>query len=1348
MVSSQNTVILQGQVVLPASAAQQRFWVSDQIKKGDPALNVAVRFSLSGQLNFAALRQAMNAIVARHEILRSNFRMVNGEVSQVVEDNLALDLPLFDLSAFRGEDQNAEAIRLADEFAREPFSLDQGPLLRTALLKLGATEHVLLLTLHHIICDGWSIGVFTDELGSLYAANSEGSQPCLPALPIQYADYTLWQKENASTQQTSERYWTDQLAGAKPCELSTDFARQTDLTSAGQIASRLLPRQLTDRLLSLSQKLGATLFMTTLAGFSALLSRHLGLEEVAVSTQVAGREQVEVESLIGPFVNTAILRVSTMGDPRFTEILDRTKQVVEQALTHCSVPFDRVVELLRIRREPGRTPIADISFLHQRDFVHPWEYAGLELKAIPSRSPGVIYDLNVFMVERADGWRLSCEYDTSLFREQTVQNLLAQFETLLASVAHNPEQRLSRLPLLSSEQEHQLLVEWNQTGAEYPRQSRIHDLLTGAAVAQPKSVAAVCSQSAIDYASLDSRCNQLARYLSARGAAPGSVIGICLHRSLDMLAAVLATLKTGAAYLPLDPALPTERLQFLMQDSGVSYVVTQSHLAETLGGNIDSFFLDAEDQAISRESSLYFDGGATAEDTAYVLYTSGSTGKPKGVEVPHRAVVNLLYSFRDILRAGPDDVLLATTTLSFDIAALELFAPLLTGSKLVIADDNETNDPTRLRDLFYRSGATIFQATPVRFRMLIEAGWRNTPKLTMLCGGEKMTRELADQLLARGGVLWNVYGPTETTVWSTAARIEADAQPITVGRPLSNTTLYILDSHLNPVPMGAAGELFIGGDGVARGYRNRKDLTAERFLENPFGSGRIYKTGDRARYLADGRVELLGRNDDQVKIRGFRIELGEVEAVLQRCPYVSAGAVTVCEDGAGEPTLAAHFVLRSTKATATDVREFLASVLPAYMVPTFFTPMTALPTTASGKVDRKQLLTPMIVAPLVITEPVADQTALEIEVPADELEAALIGVWTCVLGCQTVRPSDDFFELGGHSVMAARMFSKLEKLVGHAMPLATLFKAPTVRQLAAVIRENAWAKSWSTLVPIRENGNSRPLFLIHPIGGNVLNFSGFCSHFDADQPVYGLQARGLDKHDLPHTDIEAMAEEYVDNIRKVQPKGPYQIGGFSAGGVVAFEMARQLEKIGESVSVLALLDSKIDTPASAKHEGNRGSWTRTVFFNVRYAMRSSLKEFVVRKVKNLKMRAAVRTALLLERIGAANHASFLDAEEAFLLALRRYVPKPYGGRGILFRAKDELVRYPDPNLGWDQVVMGGIEVREVSGDHDTLMQEPHIGELATVLQVCLQQAERAGSVVKRAPQVSGSTWRNAAPANA
>ena len=943
-----------------------------------------------------------------------------------------------------------------------------------------------------------------------------------------------------------------------------------------------------------------------------------------------------------------------------------------------------------------------------------------------------------------------CHYDARLYRASTIEALLEHLDLLLQDIARHPDRKLSEFKFLSASQEQRLLVEWNHTGAEYPREQCIHELLELQAARTPDAIAAQFQGQTLTYAELEARANRLAHGLAGRGAGHGALVGISLDRSLEMLTAVLAVLKTGAGFLPLDPAFPKARLEFMAKDAAIRILITSKTLTGHIATDAVEVIVEESQSNVSPLAARPAGGAGGSESTAYVLYTSGSTGEPKGVEVTHRSVMNLLYGIQKHVELQAGESLLAVTTLSFDIAMLELFLPLLAGGRVVIASRTQAADPQALRALLQQAKPALMQATPITWRLLVESGWTGSPGLKMLIGGERVTRDIADALLERGSALWNVYGPTETSIWSTICRMERDGQPVSIGRPIANTTLYVLDENRNPAPAGVCGELYIGGDGVARGYLNRPTLTAERFVENPFGQGRLYRTGDVVRYLPDGRLEILGRNDAQVKVRGFRIELGDVESALLACPAVGAAAVIVREGEDGESALAAYFVPATGARAGVDVaaiRSALAGRLPDYMVPVALVEMVALPRTPNGKVDRVALANGSG-GPLPYgrgSEAARGMTEESSETGGawrgiagggwgsggvrngQSLETILIGIWESTLGVRPILPSDNFFDLGGHSILAARIFARMEKALGQSMPLATLFQAPTIEKLAAVIRKSEWKPLWSPLVPIRPAGRKTPLFFVHPIGGNVVNFSGFCSHFEADQPIYALQARGLNGEEAPHTSVEEMAADYIQSIRGVQPEGPYFIGGFSAGGIAALEMARQLQAAGQPVGMLALLDTEIVTtsPTQAAGAARPGDWWRMARINLRYASRMKLLEYVGKKSFNLRMRLKLFAWSARERLGLSIDPAALNAEEGFLLACKRYVPQPYAGNATLFRAGDGA-EYLDPKLGWNGIILGHLDIQEVSGDHDTILQEPHIKMLAGLLEQCLEKAAEAG----------------------
>lgn len=836
----------------------------------------------------------------------------------------------------------------------------------------------------------------------------------------------------------------------------------------------------------------------------------------------------------------------------------------------------------------------------------------------------------------------------------------------------------------------------------YPRDTTVVRLFEAQALDAPARCAAVCDGQTKTYSELDADANRLAHHLLARGARGGDYIGICLDRSLEILTAMLAVMKMGGVYVPLDPRFPLDRLEYMAADAAVVGIITHRATEGAFDMRGKGIHLDREQNEIERASAERFPSEPAPEDGVYVLYTSGSTGKPKGVRIRHGGLVNLLWAMRAEPGITENDILLAITTLSFDIAELELLLPLISGARVHIATYEESHDPKKLARLIESSGSTILQATPGQWQMLLDTGWKGKPDFKMLCGGEPLRTALAEGLVPRGE-LWNVYGPTETTIWSSACRITNAKDPITVGCPIANTWFYVLDENRQPVAPGDRGELYIGGDGVADGYLNRPELTAERFLPDPFcgeEGARMYRTGDLAAMHADGTTEVFGRTDGQIKLRGFRIELGEIESTIAQCPLVRENAVAVRNEPSGEPALVACFVA-GTAGLAPDIRRFLETRLPAYMIPAHLIQLEEMPRLPNGKINRAGL--PQLTqADVIHVEPA--QTAKG----ADELETKLLAIWRSVLGRPTVGRETDFFDAGGSSILAARLFARIEKQLGKDLPLATLLSAPTVAKLAAVIRDDGWTAPWATLVPISTAGSRPPLFLVHPIGGNVIQFRSIARCFGDDQPVYGLQARGLDGTEPVTTSLEEMAADYIRAIRTVQSSGPYHLGGFSAGGVAAFEMAQQLRAAGEEVAPLIFLDTQIGSPddigAASQEFSAAERWRRLVLLNLRGAWKTNWKTFAELKIRNLRMSFHIWAH--------GKGMGRLNTWEAFILALRRYEPMPYQGDAVLFRAKTELVDYPDPTFGWGPLIQGRFRIVDTEGDHDNLLSEAYVSSLS------------------------------------
>jgi amino acid adenylation domain-containing protein len=1035
------------------SFAQQRLWFLDQLAPGSTAHNLFVAVQLTGHLNVMALERSFNEIIGRHEVLRTVLSAVDGEPLQVILPSMTIQMPVIDLREILVDtEREAEAHHLATLEAQRPFDLARGPLLRATLLRLAEDEYRLLLTIHHVVFDGWSKGILAQELSALYEALSSGRPASLPSLPMQYADFAQWQRQWLQGEVLAAQlaYWKQKLADAPTLQLPTDRPRPAVQSSRGARQWFVLPNTLSRALRALSRQERVTLFMTLLAAFQTLLSRYTGQTDIVIGSPITGRNRRELEDLIGCFLNMLVLRTDLSGNPTFRELLARVREVCLEAYAHQDVPFEKLVEELHLERNLSRNPLFQVTFLlqHSPRFAPVW--AGLTATDLDVDAEIARFDLNVVMVEEEGGLRGYVDYNTDLLDAATIIRLLSHFQTLLEGIVAHPDARIGNVPLLTEAERYQLLVERNDTRTDSPKDRCIHALFEAQVERSPDAVAVVFEDNQLTYRELNRRANQLAHYLRRLGVGPEILVGLCVERSLEMVVGLLGVLKAGGAYVPLDPAYPKERLAFMLQDAQVPVVLTQQRLAEGFGADGTTVVcLDGDWEAIAHASQDAPIGGATAANLAYVIYTSGSTGQPKGVQIMHGSVLNCLLAMRQRPGLTAQDVLCAVTTVSFDIAALELFLPLTVGALLVVVSHEVAADGAQLSKRLADSGATAMQATPAGWVLLLEAGWRGSRRLKILCGGEALPRELAGQLRARGASLWNLYGPTETTIWSAAGEVvpsEDGAAPI--GPPLANAQLYLLDGHCQAVPMGVPGELYIGGVGLARGYLNRPELTAERFVPNAFSreaGARLYKTGDLARYLPDGNIGFLGRLDHQVKLRGFRIELGEIEAVLRQNPVVRDAVVVAREDDREDTHLVAYVVAKSEPIpTASELRRFLTSKLPEYMIPSAVVFLDTLPLMPNGKVNRRALPAPVQARTDLGTPFVG---------PRGPVEERLAEIWAEVLKLERVGVGDNFFDLGGHSLSATRVISRVRKAFQIEVPLRALFENPTVAGLAVPIEQ-------------------------------------------------------------------------------------------------------------------------------------------------------------------------------------------------------------------------------------------------------------------------------------------------------
>jgi amino acid adenylation domain-containing protein len=1063
------------------SHGQRALWFLHQLGISSAAYTIARAVRIRAELNTRALQRAFQHLVERHPALRTTFTTRQGEPVQQVQAQGDVWFQVEDAS-------NWSDARFQEHFimeAQRPFDLERDPLVRCCLFTCSEREHVLLLVVHHLVADLWSLVVMLRDLEMLYSAEKRGCPAPLAPLQLHYTDYVRWQADMHAGPE-GERlwaFWQRQLAGELPVlNMPIDRPRPPVVTYCGATHSFRLSDRLTGQIKALAQAAGTTLYTTLLAAFQVLLYHYTGQEEILVGTPTAGRDRAGLVDLVGYFVNPLVLRADLAGNPPFNAFLEQTRQTVLAAFAHQDYPFALLVERLQPKRDPSRSPLFQIMFSLQRAHLLAdanlsafilseasarMTLGELEIEVFPFEQRVAQFDLTLTMAEVAGGLTGAFQYNTDLFDATTIARMAGHLQTLLAGIAANPACPVAHLPLITDAERRQLLNEWNTTSATYPGYRCLHQLFEAQVARTPNAIAVVWDDQQLSYAALNRRANQLAHYLRALGVGPEMCVGVCVERSPEMLVGVLGILKAGGAYLPLDPTYPPQRLASLLADAGAPILTTQRRLAGELRPYVGrEVCLDSDWELIAQECAENPDGGATPEHLAYVIYTSGSTGIPNGVQVSHRALVNFLLAMCQRPGLSDQDVLLSVTTLAFDIAALELFLPLTTGARLVLASRDVAQDGRRLAAALNAAGTTIMQATPATWRLLMEASWPGAPGLTILCGGETLPRELANQLGKRCAALWNMYGPTETTIWSIMARIEVADGPVPIGRPIANTQIYLLDRQLRPVPVGVPGEVYIGGAGLARGYLNRPDLTAERFIPNPFSAEagtRLYKTGDLARFRPDGAIEYLGRIDHQIKLRGFRIEIGEIEALLAQHPAVRQSVVVAREDIPGEKRLVAYVVPSPLSVVSrqlsesgdgwrdkgqwamdngqrsSELRSFLKAQLPEYMIPAAIVFLADMPLTASGKVDRRALPAPLGLAGELETAFVP---------PTSEAERILAAIWREVLKVDEIGVHENFFDLGGHSLLLAQVQGRLHDAWNRDIRILDLFRYPTIHSLA------------------------------------------------------------------------------------------------------------------------------------------------------------------------------------------------------------------------------------------------------------------------------------------------------------
>jgi len=1366
---------------LPLSFAQERLWFLDQLEPGSTLYNIPLALGIRGDLRPAALASCLAEMVRRHEALRTHFEVVDDEPVQVIAPPLAPELPRVDLSALSAAAGSLEAERLAAREGTRSFDLARGPLFRAVLLRLQPTEWVLLVTMHHIISDAWSLDVLMREFTSLYRAFARGEPSPLPPLPVQYADFARWQRswlQGAELERQLD-YWRRQLAGAPAAlELATDRPRPAVLSSYGRALVQRLPRELSHDIVDLSRHRQTTVFMTLLAAFKTLLWRYSGQRDIVVGSPIAGRNRSELEGLIGLFINILPMRTDFSGDPSFRELLDQVRTVALGAYGHQDLPFEKLVEELKPERDRSHAPLCQVLFTLDSDSRNELSVDRLELSELRIEANSVKFDLTLRADEKAT--TLTLIYSTDLFNATSARRLLRHLGILLAGAAAAPRRRISVLPLLSAPERAQLLAERNDTERAGKRRGRcLHELFESWVARQPETVAVVFEESGLpgsglpgsgpsgsdlpeqrlSYGELSRRANRLAHELRRHGVRPEVPVGIFMERSMEMVVAIWGVLKAGAPYAPLARNTPAERVASIVRAAGIPILLSQPDLARelSLGTGCEVLCLDDKREVAAGRSPQNPAGGARVENPAYVIHTSGSTGAPKGVVVEHRQILhyidNLEWQVR--LAAGWSYALVQPAAVDSSISTL--FPPLITGGTLHVISEERAIDPQDLGDYMSRHSVDLLKIAPSHLATLQAAGVgpKIYPRRCLVFGGESSHVDWAKELAAdTGGIaLFGHYGPTETTVGSSMYRViegRLHSSPLVpLGPPFGNSRYYLLSAHLEPQPLGVVSEIYTAGAGVTRGYLNRPALTAECYLPDPFSKEpgeRMYRSGDLARYLPDGELEFLGRSDHQVKIRGFRIELGEIEAALKRHPLVSGAAVVVQKDARSADHLAAFVVSANEQCDPDELRRFLQNQLPDYMVPGSFTILEDLPRLAHGKLDRKALS----------AFGASDSGPVDRFVaPADDLEWRLTRIWEELFDKRPIGIQENFFALGGHSLLAVRLMAKIRSHFAEHLALASLFDSPTIEQLAKLLRRGNASRARGALVPIRPDGKKRPFFCVHSVGGNVFCYVDLAHRLGTEQPFYGLQSPIPGAPEEPLAGFEEMAAFYLGEIRKIQPEGPYQLGGWSLGGVLAFEMAQQLVAEGKQINLLVLIDTAVPNEASRARPLDEASLLAAFAGDLAglagrsrrpdspspeeaQLLVSDLSAESAGSLGDDKLRSVFKQAQ-----SAGWLSTDLDFTEAFELyrifrrntrALRSYEPQSSSAPITMFQAAELPADLPAGySRDWSVLATGAVEVETIPGNHYTILHRPWIETLADRLRDAFARAEARADKWQKTP---------------
>lgn len=1317
--------------VFPASSIQKHLWEIAGIYNNSAIFNNIYAYQIEGRFNYEAFLRAFNKVIENNESLRTVFENSEGMLVQIIKMECAVNIPVMDCTGMNSIEKEKYMQELTEKLVNEPFDLKNGPLIRSCVVRFDEELSIVIIVIHSLIEDNASRLIFNKELSSYYNDFIKGyTYDYLPS-KLQFADLIMF---NLSADQNRENnnkvlQWAKNLnTDSVLLNLSTDYKRPARQSLNAGITNIMFPGDMTNKIKAFAKTGHKSVPVILLSVFNVLLHKYTGIGNITVGIPFSNRISPGTENIIGSIGDILPVTAEINDNYSFNNLLDIVHRSVAEGKQNQGISFYDLLKNLNITYDAYCHPVFQASMKFENPFITP-ELEGVSVSPLKLFTPCSLLDISLQFWENNEIIEGYLKYSLDLFSKDTAERMAKHYIGILDEVCTNADKEIKYIDIRTND-EKELIKKVNNTYAEYPVNKCIHTLFEEQAFRTPDSVAVQYENEKITYVQLNERANCFANYLVKKGVVEGDYVGVNIERNADVPIILLGILKAGAAYIPLDPDFPSERINYMVDEACLKFIVTTSQNKQIFKSErtVEYVLLDRELAEIYKHfSDRPLKTKYDSDNLAYILFTSGSTGKPKGVKIKHNSFVNFICSMAKEPGINRADTLISVTTLSFDIAGLEIFLPLLTGARTVILPKDVVIDAERLAECIHKYSGTIMQATPATWKLLTESGWTPKKGMKILCGGEALCPSLVDKLLTEDSELWNMYGPTETCVWSSVKKITKKELNVSIGKPIDNTTFYILDNNLQPVPVGIPGTLYIGGAGLSPGYLNRPELTGEVFIKNPFSQepdSLIYNTGDLAKWRNDGDVECLGRNDYQVKIRGYRVEIAEIEKQILKTDGVKEVVVTVIPEYNGLNQLSAYIVPAYSSLTAASIRSKLREALPEYMIPAEFNFIKSFPLTPNGKIDRKALS----------SLPVDDSLnqGNEIKAPENVLEYKLVQIWESVLQKKPLGITDNFFDLGGHSLLAAKLFSKIYESIGIKIPLAILLNAPTIRELAAIIKRDGHNQGWSPVVPINQEGSNPPLFLIHGAEGNVLLYRELAGYLGKEQPVYGIQSQGLDGLEKFNPEFENVAGYYKEEIRKIQPQGPYLLGGYCLGGTIALEIARQLKEENQETAVLAMFESyNLNSGKDIlnySYEAIRK--IQNVYFHILNYLNVDAKDrplFLKNKMQTAAFRWKARINHLLGTLtlnpALKQKYPHLIVKKLNDAAEEKYIPKKFEGEICLYKPDKDFVGMTDHFYGWGQIA--DVKVFKMPINPKGMLVEPYVKILAASLKNVIETKLKA-----------------------